>query len=358
MSSKVYFIKASAAEGQEAIAAKAVKLFSAGQFARCFAENDFTAVKVHVGEGANNTHVKAGYIKGLTDELLALKTKPFITDTSTLYSGRRRNAIDHTVMAAEHGFSLDKLGVPFITADGVFGTAETAVAIEGELNKEVFIAYDIARCQSILSVAHFTGHPAACAGATIKTLGMGCATKKGKLTQHAALKLSISDSCTLCGQCYKHCPAEAITLGDVQAHIEADKCISCAECLAVCRFSAVQCNWGEESQALQQHTAEYALGALKGKEDRAVFFNFLINITKDCDCFGSADMASVVDDIGILASTDPVAVDKAAIDMVEAAASKKLGPLIGNDQLDASCQIRHAEKIGLGSAQYEVVKVR
>ena len=357
MLSKVYFTKADGAEGEKAICEKARRLFKAGDFAKCFTENDFTAVKVHVGEAGNTTHIKAPYIKGLVDELLALKTKPFITDTSTLYSGQRRNAVDHITLAAEHGYSLGALGAPFIAADGLMGTAETAVKINAEVNEEVFIADDIVRSQSILSVAHFTGHPMACAGATLKTLGMGCAGKKGKMKQHAALELSITDDCTRCGLCAEYCPAGAIALDDEKANIDSEKCIGCAECIVVCRFSAVKCNWVMESETLQISTAEHALGALKGKEDKAVFFNFLLSITKDCDCFDKPDMPNLVDDIGILASTDPVAVDQAAIDLLEGAAGKKLGPLIGNAQLDARHQIEHAQKIGLGSAKYELIKI-
>jgi len=357
MASNVYRIKAALDDGFEAISQKARKLFKAGNFADCFAENDFTAVKVHVGEAGNTTHIKAPCIKGLIGELLVLKTKLFVTDTSTLYSGRRRNAVDHTTLAAEHGYSLEALGIPFIAADGLWGTAETAVPIDGEISKQVFIADDIVRSQSILSIAHFTGHPMACAGATLKTLGMGCAGKKGKMKQHSALKLSINDDCTLCGLCAEYCPSGAITLGSEKADIDPEKCTGCAECIAVCRFAAVQCNWVMETKTLQQSTAEHALGAIKGKENRAVFFNFLISITKDCDCFDTPDMPNVVDDIGILASTDPVAVDKAGIDLVEAAAGKKLGALIGNPRLDARHQIEHAQKIGLGSQNYELIEV-
>ena len=176
------------AEGEATVSQKARALFRAGGFGDCFKKNDFTAVKVHVGEQTNNTYIKAPCLKGLVEELLALKTKPFITDTSTLYTGRRHNAIDHTVLATERGFGVEGLGVPFIAPDGLFGTAETAVAIEGELDKEVMIAADIVRCQSILSIAHFTGHCATCVGATIKTLGMGCSSRKGKMRQHASLK--------------------------------------------------------------------------------------------------------------------------------------------------------------------------
>jgi len=358
LTSRVYFIQAAIDDGEQAISEKARKLFGAGDFRKCFKENDFTAVKVHVGEDVNNTYIKAPCLKGLVEELVALKTKPFITDTSTLYTGRRHNAIDHTVLATERGFSVEGLGVPFIAPDGLFGTAETAVPIAGELDKEVLIAADIVRCQSILSVAHFTGHCAACAGATLKTLGMGCSSRKGKMRQHAALKPHVKKGkCTRCGECYQHCPADAITLDDVQAHIDQDKCIGCAECVAVCRFEAVQYDWQQENEILQKSVAEHALGVIKGKEDRAVFFNFLLTMTKDCDCFDRADMPKMVDDIGILASADPVAVDKAAIDLVEDRGGKELPALIGNRKLDWRHQIDHAVKIGLGHADYELVEV-
>jgi uncharacterized protein len=290
--------------------------------------------------------------------LVALKTKPFVTDTSTLYTGRRHNAIDHTVLATERGFGVEGLGVPFIASDGIFGTSETAVAIPGELDRKVMIASDIARCQSILSVAHVTGHCAACVGASIKTLGMGCASRKGKMRQHAALKPHIKKGkCTRCGECYRHCPADAITLDDVQAHIDQDKCIGCAECVAVCRFDAVSYDWQQENEILQKSIAEHALGAVRGKEGRAVFFNFAVSVTRDCDCFGQADLPKIVEDIGILASTDPVAVDKAAIDLVEKRGGRDVPALIGNKKLDWHTQIEHAVKIGLGRAAYELIEV-
>jgi len=357
MSSKVYSIKATVDDGPRKISEKARRLFKAGGFSKCFNENDFTAVKIHVGEDGNNTYIKAPYIKGLVEELLKLNTRPFLTDTTTLYVGRRHNAIEHAILATEHGFSLEGLGIPFIVPDGLSGTAEIPVKINGRISKEVFIASDITRCQSILSVAHVTGHMAAGLGATLKTMGMGCASKKGKMTQHAALTLNISDDCTRCGVCYDHCPADAITLDDVKAHIDQDKCIGCAECMAMCRFGAVTCNWGQETEVLQKSIAEHALGALKGKEKNATFFNFLLSITKDCDCFDTPNMRKIVEDIGIIASTDPVAVDKAALDLVEKKSGKKLAKLLGNAKLDTSCQIKHGESIGLGSNNYELIEI-
>ncbi|MHC4622731.1 MAG: DUF362 domain-containing protein [Planctomycetota bacterium] len=357
MASKVFFIKASVNDGEKLIAKKARKLFKTGGFKQCFKENDFTAVKVHVGEKGNNTYIKAPCIKGLVDELLTLKTKPFLTDTNALYVGQRHNAVDHAALAADHGFGKQVLGVPFIVADGLIGTAETAVQINADVNEQVFIGSEIARCQSILTVAHFTGHPASCAAATLKTLGMGCASKKGKMTQHAALTISIADDCTLCKECFTHCPADAITLDDVKAHIDGDKCISCAECLAVCRFGAVDCDWGQETENLQKSIAEHALGALKGKRDKAAFFNFVISVTKDCDCFDTPNMPAIADDIGILASTDPVAVDTAALDLVEKKARKTLPELVDNDRLNPRHQLEHGRHIGLGTTDYELIDV-
>ena len=357
MDSRVYIIKACREDGEKLISEKARTLFRAGGFAGCFRENDLTAVKVHVGEANNTTYITAPCIKGLAEELLALKTRPFVTDTTTLYVGRRHNAVDHAALAAEHGFSLEGLGIPWIPPDGLSGASAEAVEVNGEINKEVFIAHGIARCQSILSVAHFTGHVATGLGATLKTLGMGCASKHGKMAQHAALTLEIGADCTLCGLCADYCPADAIALGDVQAHIDQDKCIGCAECMAMCRSGAVNCNWGQETDVIQKSVAEHAFGALQGKKNRAVFFNFVLSVTKDCDCFSTPNMPRIVEDIGILASTDAVAVDAAALDLVEDRTGRTLGALIRNKQLDPRCQIRHAESVGLGSSTYELVQV-
>ena len=358
MISSVYFTKATVSEGEKSISEKAQKLFRVGSFAQCFAKNDFTAVKVHIGEEGNITHIAAPCIKGLIDELRSLDTIPFVTDTNTLYIRHRSNAVNHMILADKHGFNLQTLGVPFIILDGLIGTSETAVEVNCFQNKEVYIGSEFDNCQSILSIAHFTGHIASGFGATIKTLGMGCASKKGKLQQHAALKLSVGNNCKLCGECLKHCPADAITLGEIMAHIDQDKCIGCAECIAFCRFEAVECNWGMETEVLQQSMAEYALGVLKNKRNKAVFFNFIMSITTDCDCFGTTKIHKIIDDIGIVASTDPVAVDQAALDLVEQKAGCKFQELIENPELDPTFQIKHAESIGLGSRKYELVEIK
>ena len=354
---KVYFIKADIKDGEKVLSDKARRLFKEAGFAKCFKPNDFTAVKIHIGEHGNKTYIKAPCIKGLVEELVGLKTKPFLTDTSTLYLGKRHNAIDHAILAAEHGFDVKGLGIPFIPPDGLFGTSETAVKIDGELNREVFVAYDIARVQSILSIAHVTGHIGTCFAATLKTLGMGCSSRKGKMRQHSALKPSVDIvKCVGCGECLRHCPESAITIKDLKAHIDKDKCVGCAECLAVCRFDAVKHDWNKEIKLLEQNVAEHAKGVLKGKEGKAAFINFALSITSDCDCMNNPDH-NIVNDIGILGSTDPVAVDSAAIDLMEKSAGKPLDKISKYPNLNGKWQIEHAENIGLGSRKYQLVEI-
>jgi len=355
--SKVYLIKACERDGEAVLSQKARTLFQKANLAKCFQEKDFTAVKIHMGEEGNTTYIKAPCLRGLIEELQGLGVKPFVTDTSTLYTGQRHNAIDHTTLAERRGFSVSGLGVPFIAPDGLFGTSEMAVSIPGVLHQEVLVAYDIVRSQSLLSVAHFTGHLAAGAGATLKTLGMGCASRKGKMRQHASFKPSIKETCVQCGQCVRYCPEQAITMAETRAQIDPDRCIGCAECVAMCRYDAVQYDWQQESQTLQQAVAEHALGVVRGKEGRAAFINFLISITKDCDCFDTSDMPRVIDDIGIVASTDPVALDQASLDLIEQAGHAPVARILGRPELDPSIQIRHAEHIGLGSSQYELMEL-
>jgi uncharacterized Fe-S center protein len=159
-----------------------------------------------------------------------------------------------------------------------------------------------------------------------------------------------------CGECYRHCPEAAINMEDLKAHIDKDKCVGCAECLAVCRFGAVQHDWDKDIKILECNIAEHAKGALAGKEGRAAFINFAISITKDCDCMGNPDH-NIVKDIGILGSTDPVAVDAAAIDLMEKTAGKPLDKISEYPNLNGKWQIEHAEKIGLGSRKYTLIEI-
>ncbi|MDD4600660.1 Electron transport complex subunit RsxB [bioreactor metagenome] len=355
MSSKVYFIPL--ADGQtEADQANAMgKLFELSDAASVVAENDFVAIKLHVGEHMNTTHIKPELIREIVERIKLKGALPFLTETSTLYKGERENAVKHLLHAHRHGFGIDNVGAPFIMADGLSGTSEYEVAINGKLHKSVKVAREIMTADAMIVVSHPTGHVAAGLGACIKNLGMGLASRMGKMRQHSNMSPEVlNDSCKFCQKCIKWCPENAIVEKDGRAFIMTEKCIGCGECLAVCRFDAVKYDWGAESGFMQRSMAEHAYGVAKEKDGKCIFINVLVDMTKDCDCF-NVKQEKMIPDIGILASTDPVAVDKATMDLTAKAHGKNLAEMAYKHH-DAMIQIHHAAEIGMGSIDYELIK--
>lgn len=318
--------------------------------------NDFVAIKIHVGEKKNTTHIKPELIREIVSKVKEQGGQPFLTETSTLYKGERENAVKHLMHAHRHGFTIENVGAPFIMADGLTGNSEYEVKIDGQLHETVKVAREVMTADALIAVSHPTGHIAAGLGACIKNLGMGLASRMGKMRQHSAMLPEVlSDKCRICQKCVKWCPQEAIIEKDGKAYIMAEKCIGCGECLAVCRFDAVSYDWGAESGYMQRSMAEYAYGSIKDKKDKCVFINVLINMTKDCDCF-SVKQEKMIEDIGILASQDPVAVDMATLDLTAKAHGQNLAEMAYKHH-DAMIQIDHAAEIGMGSKQYELVEV-
>lgn len=355
MPENVYFIPARCDEGDEVVSGKLAGLLSASGLLSCFAEKDFTAVKIHVGETGNRTYARAAWLAGAVAQLKAAGARPFLTDTATLYSGRRSNAVVHAELAAEHGFCVAGAGAPFLPPDGLYGDRETPVAIDGEIYDEVSVAAGIRRAQSMLVVSHLTGHIGTGMGAAIKNLGMGCTGRTGKRRQHSAMAPRIkAKKCTACGECVACCPVGAIRMDDAAAVIDADTCIGCGQCLAICRFGAVSFDWGIEGPELQRRMAEYALGAVDGKAGRLACVTFLLQITDGCDCMGRS-MDPAVDDIGIIAAVDPVAVDAAAMHLVAERSGTTMAAISGKPAIDAAVQLAHGEKVGLGTRDFQLV---
>ena len=217
------------------------------------------------------------------------------------------------------------------------------------------IAGDIVRSDGMLVFTHLTGHLAAGYGAAVKNVSMGCASRRGKLMMHSCVHPWIdSKRCKGCGLCVENCPEAAISL-DTTAFIDQSLCIGCGECLTVCPHFAVSFSWKQESALLQKKMVEFALGVVKALKGRIVHFNILMNITKDCDCI-DRDQKPVLPDIGILASTDPVAIDRASLDLVLDAAGKKLNEL-AYPKLTGEEQLIYAERVGLGTNEYTLVEV-
>ncbi|UCF99959.1 MAG: DUF362 domain-containing protein [Spirochaetaceae bacterium] len=306
-----------------------------------------------MGERNNDTHVGPDLIKPIVTCVKHKDALPFLTETSTLYRGRRSNAVDHIIQAFDHGFTYEKTGAPFIMADGLFGNSEIEVPIDGVIFDKVNIAREVVFADALITVSHPTGHPGMGLGATLKNLGMGLSSRIGKLRQHSSVKPYVDKrACAYCRKCMQWCPVDAIVEEQDQAFIFTEKCIGCGECLSVCNYDAIRYDWGVESADLQKRVVEHALGVVLNKRQRCFFFSFLIDMTKGCDCFGGRQ-ERIIPDVGILASTDPVAIDQATLDLT---ARRHGDSLVKKSEpgLDPGIQLGHAEKIGLGSRNYRL----
>jgi len=279
-------------------------------------ENSLIAIKLHFGERGNTAFIPPIFVRKIVDKVKQYQGKPFITDTNTLYRGDRSEAVSHLTVAIHHGYSYSVVNAPLVISDGIWGNTSAKVRIDKQIFKEVSIGAELFHADNIISVAHFKGHELTGFGGTLKNLGMGGASRQGKLAQHSNLSPKVDRKlCKGCGDCIKICPQLAIALIEKKSKIDQEKCIGCAECITLCPQGAIQIQWNETSTIFQKKMVEHVFGVLKGKRERAIFLNFLINISPACDCYGHAD-APIVSNIGILASTDPVAIDKASVDLV------------------------------------------
>ena len=330
-------------------------LFTKAGFDNIIGKHDLTAVKTHFGERGVSSYVLPKYIEPIIRKIKACGAKAFLSDTNVLYKSERDNAVDHLNLAHDHGFTLENTGAPVIIADGINGINEQKIKIDAPLNQSVNIAQEYLTANSIVVVTHATGHLGSGFGATIKNLGMGMSSRKGKLTQHSVSHPEILErKCIKCGTCLKWCPVDAIVMNEDSAFINDDKCIGCGECVAVCRPDAVKFKWDSGSIILQQQIVEHALGIVKVKKGKMAYFTFLINMTKDCDCIAQKP-DFILEDIGVIAGTDPLAIDQAVWDL-----TAKRGENINKlsyPAIDGEEQLRYGAKIGLGSRDYEIEEI-
>jgi uncharacterized Fe-S center protein len=332
-------------------------------------KNDIVAIKVHFGEKGNTAYLRPVFLRAIVERVAKGGAKPFLTDTNTLYTGSRSDAVSHMTTAVENGFDYSCVNCPIIIADGLRGNSGVKVPIKGEVLKDVSIAKEIIESDCLVAVTHFKGHELSGFGGALKNLGMGCATKEGKLAQHSSVKPIVNvNTCKGCKTCLEYCPATAISVYAKKASINESKCIGCGECLLVCPCNAIEVQWNESQDLFQKKMVEHACGALLGKEKKALFLNFLLQVSPACDCYPNSD-APIVRDIGILASTDPVSIDAASCDLVNdeqslpnTAIRKPLKK--GEDKwramfptIDWNIQLDHAEKLGLGERAYTIIKI-
>jgi len=348
---------------------KIAKLLALAGLRQVVAEGDLTAVKIHFGEKGNHTYIRPVFARRVVEEIKKLGAMPFLTDSSTLYPGQRKEAVSALTCAIENGFAYACVGAPLVISDGLRGVTETEVAIKGELLKKTYIGSEIVEADAIVAMTHFKCHELTGFGGAIKNLGMGCASRKGKLVQHSTIAPAVAaKACIGCGICLRSCAHEAITITGGKAAIDPQKCVGCSRCITVCPVKAINIQWNEAAEMVMRKMSEYAKGALTGKEGKAIYINFITQVSPACDCYGHSD-APIVNDIGICASTDPVAIDQACADLVNGARGNeetalKSGHEPGGDkfrgcwpEIPWEVQLEHGEKVGLGSRAYELVRV-
>ena len=341
-------------------------------------KDKFTAIKIHFGEPGNVAYIRHNYAAALVDILKELGAKVFLTDSNTLYSGGRSNAVDHLKAAMENGFNPISAHADVIIADGLKGTDYKEIELNGEYCKAPKLGAAIADADIIISMNHFKGHEQTGFGGALKNLGMGSASVGGKLELHSSSQPVINlENCIGCRICEKYCRHDAVKVTGKKAHIDYSKCVGCGQCVAVCQHEgAVVKDW-DSSETLNYKIAEYALAVVKDKP--SFHISFIMNVSPNCDCWNHND-AAIIPDLGIAASFDPVALDCACADLVKAAPvlqNNAITDIDGRSGQDHShdhhagedkfhiihpdtkweAGVEHGEKIGLGSREYTLVRV-
>ena len=369
MASKVYFADLRA-DVHENLQQKLTRLMKTAGMGDIDFQDKFVAIKLHFGEPGNLAFLRPNWARTVADFVKERGGKPFLTDCNTLYVGGRKNALDHMDSAMLNGFNPMTTGCQIIIADGLKGSDEVEVpVVGGEYVKNAKIGRAVMDADVFISLTHFKGHEEAGFGGCLKNIGMGCGSRAGKMEQHNAGKPHVAEKhCIGCGQCRKICAHGAPIIENGKAHIDHDKCVGCGRCIAVCPKDAVRIDWDETTTNLNCKIAEYTKAVVNGRP--CFHISLVIDVSPNCDCRSENDMA-IVPNVGMFASFDPVALDMACVDAVNAQT-----PLRGSAADDAhakahvhdhfqrlhpdtnwrSC-LEHGEKIGIGTREYELIKI-
>ncbi|MFC2169061.1 DUF362 domain-containing protein [Acidobacteriota bacterium] len=355
MPCRVYFIPASLDNSDEELARKTEKIFFKLGLDKKIEPKSFLALKIHFGEKKSTGYIKPPWLMNMISQIRKRTSRVFLTDTNTLYLGNRANSIEHLRLAWEHGFSFETLGAPVLIADGLIGRENEEIPVNLPRIKTAKVASAFLNTDILICLSHFTGHILTGFGAAIKNLGMGCSSRAGKLEQHSDVHPRVNPKlCTNCSICLDYCPTEALVQENGSAFIIEEKCIGCGECLVVCNVGAVKMCWDEDYARVQEKMTEYAYSILKIFEGKIGFINFLLKVTKNCDCMAK-DEPAIVEDIGILGSIDPVAVDKASVDLINDRSGIDL--IRETNDVNWAVQLYYGEKIGLGTTDYKLVEI-
>lgn len=371
--SKVYFTDLRAKSGDNLLN-KLQRLIKTAGIGSIDFQDKYVAIKMHFGEPGNLAFLRPNYAKAVADVVKELGGKPFLTDCNTLYVGGRKNALDHLDSANLNGFNPMTTGCQILIADGLKGTDEALVPVEGGTYvKEAKIGRAVMDADIVISLNHFKGHEAAGFGGALKNLGMGCGSRAGKMEMHSAGKPHVDqEKCIDCQMCAKICAHDAPQFENKKASIDHNKCVGCGRCIGICPKDAILSASDESNDILNCKIAEYTKAVIDGRPNFHI--SLVIDVSPYCDCHGEND-AAIVPNVGMFASFDPVALD------VACAAAVNAQPVISNSRLgdcseeERACQhhdhfhsifpdtnwesaIEHGVKIGIGNKDYELITVK
>ena len=338
-------------------------------------DGKFVAIKMHFGELGNLAYLRPNYAKAVADVVKEKGGMPFLTDCNTLYPGSRKHALEHLDCANINGFNTITTGCQIIIADGLRGTDDITVPVpNGEYCKEAYIGRAVMDADVFISLNHFKGHEQAGFGGAIKNIGMGCGSRAGKMQQHNFGQPHVkTDLCRGCKRCAKECGSDAIVYqDDNKAFIDPDKCKGCGRCIGACAFDAIENNNDNAPQMLGRLMAEYSAAVISGRPNFHI--SLITDVSPNCDCHGEND-APILPDIGMLASFDPVALDMACVDLCQKAEpirNSQLGDNMAkehfhdhgnvwqnsNPNTSWAETLEHAEKIGVGTREYELITMK
>lgn len=319
-----------------------------------YEKDEFIPVKLTIGDSQCVYNIHPELIKVLVSEIKKSKAKPFLFDTNVIYKGERLNAVDHLTLAQNKGFGYTKVGSPFIIADGIFGQDGKEYTVDSDYIKKIKIPSFIGSLESLLVLSHATGHILSGYAGAIKNVAMGMVSRPTKQVQHSSLKPHVIEKkCVSCGYCIKICPVQAISFKKEKAFLDQAKCLGCGECLCACKFDAIFINWSEDHDIFAKRmidVAHYILSKFKNK----FFITFGFDITKECDCISTRNEKIFSPDLGILASADPVAIDKAVVDLID----KDKDVFKETKLLDThKTMFEYGYKKGLGNLDYNLIKI-
>mgnify|MGYP000454730665 FL=1 len=370
---KVYFTNFRTVAFGDGLPTKLKKLIKKAGIEQIDMDGKFVAIKMHFGELGNISYLRPNYAKAVADVVKELGGKPFLTDCNTMYPGSRKNALEHLECAWENGFTPLSVGCPILIGDGLKGTDDIDVPVNGgEYVKNAKIGRAVMDADVFISLTHFKGHEMTGFGGAIKNIGMGCGSRAGKTEQHCSGKPHIEEPmCRGCRKCQKECANGGLIFDEAsrKMHVDQEHCVGCGRCLGACNFDAIVFDSDDAVELLNYRMAEYAKAVVDGRP--CFHISLVVDVSPNCDCHGEND-APILPNLGMFASFDPLALDQACADACLAAApmpgsqlSDHLADPHFHDHHDhfknstpesewKSC-LEHAEKIGLGSRDYELI---